>query len=109
MPIKYKVYTTEEFDRDYKKLDKSIKKQIDKEIEQIEINPYVGKPLGYKFFREKRARNYRFYYLIYDEYVVVFVIALSTKKDQQFAINTIKAMIPEYRKEIEKRLKQKSS
>ncbi len=101
---KYKIFTTKEFDRDYKKLDKSIKTQIDKEIGQLETNPYVGKPLGYKFFREKKVKNYRFYYLIYDKYVVVFVVAISTKKDQQFAINTIKAMMPEYRKEIEKRI-----
>lgn len=99
---KYNIYTTEEFDKDFEKLDKTIKEQIEKEIEQLEINPYVGKPLGYKFFREKKVKNYRFYYLIYDEYIVVFVIALSDKKDQQKTIDTIKHLIPHYREEIKK-------
>jgi len=100
----YKIYTTSEFDKDFYKLDKSIKIQIEKEIEQLEINPYVGKPLGYKFFREKKVKGYRFYYLIYDEYVVVFVIALSDKKDQQKTIDSIKVLIPFYREEIKKRI-----
>jgi mRNA-degrading endonuclease RelE of RelBE toxin-antitoxin system len=100
----YKIYTTEEFDKDYAKLDFSLKDQIKNEIDQLKTNPYVGKPLGYKFFREKRVINYRFYYLIYEEYVVVFVIALSDKKTQQEAIDTIKHLIPVYKDMIKKRL-----
>ena len=60
----YKVFTSDEFERDFSNLDTSLKIQIEKEIEQLEINPYVGKPLGYKFFREKKVKNYRIYYLI---------------------------------------------
>ncbi len=101
---KYEVYTSNEFNKDFKKLDRSIQKQIEKEIDQLQINPYVGKPLGYSFFREKKVRNYRFYYLIYDEYVIVFVIALSDKKDQQRVINNIKHLIPFYKEEIKKKL-----
>ncbi|MBU1111692.1 MAG: type II toxin-antitoxin system RelE/ParE family toxin [archaeon] len=100
----YQIFTTEEFDKRYKKLDKSIKNEVAKEIDQLEENPYSGKPLGYKFFREKKVRNYRFYYLIYDGYVVVFVITISTKKDQQDAIDKIKRLIPYYQKEIIKKL-----
>ena len=79
----FKVYTTDEFDRRFKKLDKSLQVQIDKQIEQLETNPYVGKPLGYEFFREKKVLNYRFYYLVYNDYIVVFIVSLSDKKDQQ--------------------------
>lgn len=100
----YEIYTTKEFDKDFSKLDSSIQRAIGNEIEQLEKNPYVGKPLGYKFFREKKIKNYRFYYLIYDEYVVVFIIALSDKKDQQRSINSIKALIPFYKSEIKKKL-----
>jgi len=96
----YKIYKTDQFNKDFNKLDKSLQEQTEKEIEQLEINPYVGKPLGYKFFREKKVKNYRIYYLIYDEYVVVFVIALSDKKDQQKIINKIKHLIPFYREHI---------
>lgn len=77
---------------------------MDKELEQLKINLYVGRPLGYKFFREKRVEKYRFYYLIYEELVVVFVIAISDKKDQQSTINKIKSLIPYYREEIKRRL-----
>lgn len=100
----YKIYTTEEFEKDFKKLDNSLQQQIEKEIEQLELNPYVGKPLGYRFFREKKLKNYRFYYLIYDEYIVVFLIAISNKTDQQKVINAIKHLIPFYKEEIKKRL-----
>ena len=44
------------------------------------------------------------YYLIYDEYVVVFVFALSGKKDQQKAIDKIRLLMPYYKEEIRKRL-----
>ena len=102
--MKYKIYTTEEFDKDFNKLDKSIRDQIKKEIDKLEDNPYEGKPLGYKFFREKKIKNYRFYFLVYEEYVVVFVISISNKKDQQEAIDKIKILIPYYKDEIKKKL-----
>ena len=101
----YKIYTTNEFDKDFNKLDKSLQDQVAKEIEQLRISPYVGKPLGYKFFREKKVKNYRLYYLIYEEYVVVFVIAMSDKKDQQKVIDAVKDLLPHYREEIRKRFK----
>ena len=102
--IMFKIFTTDEFDKDFDKLDSSLQKQIEKEIEQLEENPYVGKPLSYKFFREKRIKNYRIYYLIYEEYVVVFVIALSDKKGQQNVIDSIKHLIPFYKEEIKKKI-----
>jgi len=101
--MNFKIYTTEEFDKLFNKLDADIQGQIRKEINQLELNPYVGKPLGYRFFREKKVKNYRIYYLIYNEYLVVFIITLSRKKDQQNAINSIKKLIPLYRQEIEKK------
>tara|TARA_B100000315_G_C14342562_1_gene480275 strand:- start:401 stop:709 length:309 start_codon:yes stop_codon:yes gene_type:complete len=96
----YKIYTTDEFDKKFNKLDSSIKKQIQNEISQLEDDPFVGKSLGYSFFREKKVKNYRFYYLIYEEFVVVFVITISGKKDQQQAIDTIKSLLPYYKEEI---------
>ena len=100
----FNIFTTEEFDKRFDKLDKSLQVQIEKEIEQLKTNPYVGKPLGYKFFREKKVKNYRVYYLIYEEYVVVFVISISDKGEQQKAINTIKNLIPYYQQQIRNKL-----
>lgn len=101
--MRYKILTTDEFDKRYKKLDKQLQREIAKEIDQLENNPYSGKPLGYKFFREKKVMNYRIYYLIYEEHVVVFVITISTKKDQQDAIDKIRTLIPHYQEEIRKK------
>ena len=103
MSPQYKIFTTDEFNHRFSKLDRQLQEQIRKEIDQLGDNPYAGKPLGYTFFREKKIQNYRFYYLIYDEFVVVFVITMSTKKDQQNAINKIKYLIPYYREEIKKK------
>ena len=100
----FKIFPTEEFDRRFGKLDQQLQQQIRKEIDQLEDNPYAGKPLGFAFFREKKVQNYRIYYLIYDEFVVVFVITISTKKDQQDAIDKIKSLIPYYRGEIKKKV-----
>ena len=80
MSYMFRIFTTGEFDLDYDGLDNSIKEQIDKELKQLENNPYVGKPLGYKFFREKRVKNYRFYYLIYEEHCGSFCCCAKHKK-----------------------------
>lgn len=66
------------------------------------VNPFVGKPLGYTFFREKKLGKHRLYYLIYEEYVAVFVVALSDKKTQQKSIEAIKSVLPQYYAEIQK-------
>ena len=100
----YKIFTTDEFDKQFRKLDKQLQQVIAKEIDQLEENPYLGKPLGYKFFRERKILNYRVYFLVYEDYVVVFVITISTKKDQQNAIDKIKLLIPHYQQEIKLKL-----
>lgn len=103
---KYVIFTTEEFDKRYKKLDPQIQREIAKEIDQLEENPFSGKPLGYPFFREKKVRNYRIYYLVYEQYVAVFVITISRKKDQQEAIDKIRTLIQYYHEEIKKKINQ---
>jgi mRNA-degrading endonuclease RelE of RelBE toxin-antitoxin system len=102
----YTIFTTEEFDRDFERLDKSVQMQIEAELNQVQNNPFVGKPLGYPFFREKKVHNLRMFYLIYKEYVIVFIIALSDKKDQQETIDKIKYLMPYYKDEIRKKFTQ---
>ena len=46
--------------------------------------------------------NYRMYYLIYEDLKAVYMITLSSKKDQQKTINTFRLFFDRYRKEIEK-------
>jgi len=97
----YEILVTNEFEKDYKKCDKSIRNRINKEIEQLKTNPFSGKPLGYNFFRENKVGNYRIYYLVFEKQVIVFVVAISSKKDQQKTIDKIKKLLPDYKKEIE--------
>ncbi len=66
-------------------------------------NPYVGKPLGYSYLREKRISGRRVYYLIYDDLKLVLLVATSDKKDQQATIDHIKGDLDEFRK-IAKRI-----
>ncbi len=96
----YEVYATDSFWEDYHKLSKEEQKRVDKIKEQIRLNPYVGKPLGYNFFREKRFDGKRLYYLVYEDCVIVLVVAISDKKTQQSTINAIKSAFEVYRKDI---------
>ncbi len=97
----YEVHRTHLFDKKLEDFNEAFKERIDEFETQLSINPYVGKPLGCRWFREKKADNHRMYYLIYEDLKAVYIITLSSKKDQQKIINTIKHFINEYRKEIE--------
>jgi hypothetical protein len=67
----------------------------------LKEDPFIGKPLQVDFFREKKVGKFRIYYLIYKKYVIVYMITISEKKDQQKAINTIQLFLDKYQKEIE--------
>lgn len=97
---RYEIYATEEFLIDYENLSKTEKERIDKVKEQLKENPYSGKPLGYKFFREKRVDGKRIYFLIYEDIVVVLFVAISDKKTQQATINAIKLAFETYKKDV---------
>ncbi len=72
-----------------KKLDTIIKKRIIKLVEKLEQNPFVGKPLRYNFFREKKMNGFRLYYLILKDVLLVVFLDFSDKKAQQKVIDTI--------------------
>jgi len=98
----YAVFRTPIFDEKVSNFSADFNRQIEKIEDQLEINPYVGKPLGTKWFREKKISEYRVYYLIYEDLKAVYMITLSGKKDQQRTINTIRLFLNKYREEIEK-------
>lgn len=99
----FEVLTTEEFDKDFGRLGRGIKERVAKAIEQLRLNPFSGKPLGYEFFREKKIGKYRIYCLIYEQRLIVFVVAMSDKKDQQATSDKVRMLMPFYREAIEKR------
>lgn len=99
---KYRVFKTEEFDRDYGKLDRSEQMRVDKIMSQLlERGGEVGKPLsGLSFFREKKFDGKRLYYLVYSNVFVVLALAISDKKVQQATINQILLNLAEYQQHV---------
>lgn len=100
----YKIFIEPEFENDFSKLSKVEQKRTIKIKDQLKENPYVGKPLGYEWFREKRLNGKRIYYLIYENHKAVLIAALSDKKTQQLTINLIKLTLDQYKDKIEKML-----
>ncbi|MFZ1971052.1 MAG: hypothetical protein WAU65_02650 [Candidatus Nanoarchaeia archaeon] len=100
----YSVYTTETFDEEIDKLSNLDKEIIKKIYLQLKENPYVGDQIRYKFFREKRIREKRIYYLIYDDLSAVLMVAFGRKKEQQETINEIVKYLPEFKKYMKKLL-----
>lgn len=103
--VSYKIYHSERFDKELSKFDKDFKERIDKIEDQLVKNPYSGDSLGVLWFREKRYKKYRIYFLIYDNLESVFMVAISEKKDQQKVINTIKLLLNFFSEEIENLVK----
>lgn len=103
--MQFKVFRTLTFDKDFNKLPKSEQEEIEKfEKKQLIENPFVGKPLGFIFLREKKLNNRRVYYLIYKEFVIVLMVAISDKKTQQATIENIKENLDAYYELIKEKL-----
>ena len=101
----FKVFRTETFEDEFHKLPKTEQQEIKKFEKHLSENPFVGKPLGMPFFREKKFKGRRVYYLIYEDVIVVLMVALSDKKTQQATIDAIKENIAVYSEQITKTLK----
>jgi len=101
----YKVYTTNSFEKEMSKLSLDEQERIKKIFLQLKENPYVGDQLQYKFLREKRLKEKRIYYLIYDDLLSVLIVAISGKKNQQETIDHIIYCFDEYKIYLEKILK----
>lgn len=99
---KYKVFRSVGFQEEIAKHDKNIQGRVDKIEDKLMGNPGYGNPLGTKWFRESIFENYRISYLIYEDLQVVYMVAISGKKDQQKTINTIRLFLEFFREEIEK-------
>lgn len=102
----YAVYTTESFEKEITNLPKSDVNIIRKICFNLKDNPYVGDALRYKFFREKRLREKRIYFLIYEDLSAVLIVAFGGKKTQQETIDCIIRYLPEYRVYLERILEQ---
>lgn len=94
----FKIYRTKRFETELQRQFSTEEvRQIEKfEKNQLKLNPYVGKPLKYPFFREKKVASKRVYYLIYENMTAVLLVGASRKKEQQETINSILRMLEHY-------------
>lgn len=100
----YVVYGTETFEKEFDKLSKDYQHFIKKIFLQLKENPYVGDSIRYKFFREKRIKEKRIYYIVYDNLLSVLVVAVGGKKVQQDTIDEIIKLLPEFKIYMDKLL-----
>ena len=71
--------------------------ELEKIINQLKINPNIGKILTYSFLREKKVGSKRIYFLVYKEICLILLVSASDKKSQQKTINEIKKYLEEYK------------
>ncbi|MDO8537615.1 MAG: hypothetical protein Q7S21_01900 [archaeon] len=102
----FKVFRSPQFNEEIKQLSNHLIDRIVKIEEQLKTNPFAGKPLGYKWFREKKLGKFRVYFLIYEELNAVYLVLTSDKKTQQKTISQVKLLFNNYREEIENMLKE---
>ena len=104
----YSVIGTNTYLKELDKWTKTDREAAEKLPKQLSQNPFVGDSLNYPFLREKRIREKRVYYLIYEDLNLVLLVATSGKKNQQVTIDHIQNQFSEFRKIAEEIAKQAS-
>lgn len=108
LPPMYRVIGTETYQKEISQWTKEDREAAEKIPEKLAENPYIGDQLGYPFLRERRVKEKRVYYLIYDDLNLVLLVAVSGKKDQQKTIDYLKVHLHEFKELAEKIAKQVS-
>jgi hypothetical protein len=97
----YSVFVSQKFDAKLANQEKAFCFWVEKIFDKLKENPFVGEPLGVKWFREKKFKSLRIYFLIFEDKKAVYLVNLSGKKDQQKIINSIWLLFGAYKKELE--------
>ena len=105
MTTRYRVFRSDWFDKKFENLTKTERERIIKFEQKLKQEPYSGKPLGYKFFREKKFNGNRLLFLVYENLQAIFLITITDKKIQQEVIDLIKENLDKYKGTIEKLVK----
>jgi putative component of toxin-antitoxin plasmid stabilization module len=94
----YKVIVLKRFREVSKKLfSNSELEEVEKFILKLRENYKIGKPIGYDFFREKKIKGKRVYYLVYENICIILLVLASNKKLQEDTIDYIKSKLSEFR------------
>ena len=99
----YRVFISETLDKKIEKFAPNLKERLEKLKKSLEENPFTGKPLKHDYLREKKWGPFRIYYLIVKDLLIVFLLELSDKKDQQRVINDILYNLNEIISEIKRK------
>jgi hypothetical protein len=97
----FAVFRTQSFLERFSSLEKREQEWIEKMEKQLQVNSFAGKPLGFKWFREKKFENKRLYFLVNEQKEAVLLVAFAPKKEQQKIIDYITTNKEEYRKLFE--------
>ena len=97
----FRVFRSEHYKNKLFSLDKSEQDRVKKFEQSLKEQPFSGKPLGYKFFREKKFNGKRALFLVYEEHKSVFLLTITDKKTQQHEIDLIKINLDIYKDELE--------
>lgn len=77
----YRVEATKEFEKQAKKvLSPSEQLRLEMLKNRLAENPYIGKPLGFTFFRELKIGSKRAYYVIQEQNILLALVG--HKNDQ---------------------------
>lgn len=101
----FRAFRTDWYEKKFKKLSPNEQERVKNIEQELKKNPYDGKPLGYKFFREKKFNGKRLIFLVYNSYKAIFLITITDKKMQQKVIDLIKANLDIYKEELERVLR----
>lgn len=102
----YAVYTTDRFEKEVSKISLADQEIIKEIYIQLKENPYTGDQIRYRFFREKRIKEKRIYYLVYDDLNAVLIVAISGKKAQEETIDKIVRDFDDFRSFLERAIKE---
>lgn len=83
------VFETDTFSKICDASDNTVQRWIEKVKDQLSENLYLGRPLHFSWFREKKFGVWRVFYLINEKQSKSLLVALGTKKNQQKIINHI--------------------
>jgi len=86
----YKVYATPDYQIAIDRSQGEYRDRVRKLPANLRRTPFQGKPLGSKYLREKRVKGRRIYYIVYEEFKIVLLVGVSSKKDQSSEIDKIK-------------------
>lgn len=87
----------EEYEKKLFKLDHKEQEIVYQFEQNILESPYIGKRLGFNFFREKKFDGKRVLFLVYEEFNVILMLLITDKKAQKHDIDYVRSNFDYYR------------